>query len=202
MKIQPTNNYQNLNPQFKAAYPVYHWVAETNAGYKPVMDSEITRKLQRTIVSLSNKFKKKDASALSKKVGDYLSKCDIDFRRICFARSFYDRFGGWNKTLDKPKAISYLITGKDALNFDKNFRTNTKQSIDSYNSIGQDFINSTNKKLYDADGIEYGLHTKFEIIRTKTGKIKEYKLVNMKFCPESGERNPFERLGYTNSKKG
>ena len=61
---------------------------------------------------------------------------------------------------------------------------------------GLDFVNNPKRKIVDNNGLKYGLHTKFEVVRNKTGKIKGYELVDIKFCPESGEENPFVRTGY------
>ena len=35
MKLQPVN-IQNQKPNFKSAYPVTHWIAETNGSYASI----------------------------------------------------------------------------------------------------------------------------------------------------------------------
>lgn len=43
----------------------------------------------------------------------------------------------------------------------------------------------------------YVLHTKFEILRNKLGKIKDFIFIDARFLPEKGPESPFERLkGY------
>lgn len=56
MQIQPTNNYSRFNnrqsPQFKAAYPIVHWVAETNGSYAPILAKDAAEKLNNRIISM------------------------------------------------------------------------------------------------------------------------------------------------------
>jgi len=56
------------------------------------------------------------------------------------------------------------------------------------------FVNDTNTRIKDSKGMTYVLHTKFEIIRNKLGKIKDFKFVDARFLPEKGPESPFERL--------
>lgn len=216
MQIQPLQNYSvsktNFdNPQFKAVYPVVHWVAESNGSYAPVISMELTRKLQRIIVGVLNHSKKNNFGITGKAVTDYVSKCDLDYRRKSVVRTFYDRNGGFNK---KFIPFAHLITGSDVQNFDncygksigeakasaprkhgKPVSAELKQAVIDYSLGGQKFVNNRNKFLYDNKGVEYGLHTKFQTVRSKTGKIKGYELIDVRFCPEKGESNPFVRTG-------
>ena len=50
------------------------------------------------------------------------------------------------------------------------------------------------KQIKDQSGISYILHTKFEIIRNKLGKIKDYKLLDARFLPSNGNKKLLERF--------
>ena len=222
MQIQNNVNLSltkpNNIPTFKAVYPVHHWVAESNGSYAPVVSIELTKKLQRIIVGMLN-HSKKIPTNVSQKANIYISKCDLDYRRMSIVRSFYNKFGGYNKKDNVFRPFSYLITGYDAENFDNEYgrsigiaRRNApvkqgtsnsaelKQTIQDYTYGGLNYIKDKSKKLYDSEGIEYSLHTKFETVRSKTGRLKGYKLIDLKFCPNEGPNNPFVRTGYINSK--
>lgn len=215
MQIQPSQNYSVLNnksqPNFKAAYPVIHWVAETNGSYAPVVSLELTKKLQRTIVSLLNKSNKISETPFGKNLINYISKCDIDYRRNNIARSFYDKKGGWQ---GKFNPISYLLTGEDGKVFEEIYGKKIGKTLKNspkvngvgksaehesakrdYAILGRNFVMDKNKRIFDAEGIEYALHTKFQTIRNRLGNIKGYELVDIKFCPQEGPNNPFVRVG-------
>lgn len=216
MQIQQVKNYStskaSTNPQFKAVYPVVHWVAETNGSYAPVVSMELTRKLQRILVGVLNHSKKSNCGTVGMFIENYISKCDLDYRRHSIARTFYDKKGGFNNKKFIP--FAHLITGEDFVEFNSSFgkaigeaKSNAprqkgkpisaelKQVVHNYNLGGWQFVNDKKKKLYDNAGIAYALHTKFQTIRSKTGKIKGYELVDAKFCPEKGAKNPFVRTG-------
>lgn len=219
MKIQPVQNYstsgiKKTNPQFKAVYPVVHWVAETNGSYAPAMSLELTRKLQRILVGILNHSKRSKHGLVADSSVNYISKCDLDYRRNPIVRTFYNNNGGYDK---KFVPLAHLVTGKNAVDFDnlygkaigeakgnaprvngKPISAELKQAVKNYSLGGLEFVNDKNKKLYDNSGIEYGLHTKFQTIRSKTGKIKGYELVDVRFCPEKGPNNPFVRTGLVN----
>ena len=58
MQIQSINNFygakSNNKPQFKSAYQVVHWVAETNGSYAPELTKVMAKKLNERIVSMLN----------------------------------------------------------------------------------------------------------------------------------------------------
>jgi len=216
MQIQPLNgigvHVKAKNPQFKAGYPVIHWVAETNGSWAPTVTYDLTKKLQGTLIRILNGSKKNLTNA-EKKVREYLSRCDIDYRRLPESRSFYEKRGGFINGKFEP--ISYMITGEDVDIFEQTFgkpmgnalrtapfvngRYNSAelhQAKSNYRNNGKNFANAKSRKLYDANGVAYSLHTKFQAIRSKTGKLKGYNIIEVKFCPDTGENNPFVRLGY------
>ena len=217
MQIQSVSNNSPLrqNPQFKAAYPVYHWVAETNGSYAPVIDAKLTKSLQRTLVSVLNKTKKASYGYLER-IANRVSERDKDYKRMNLVRSYFNKKGGYKKDSNKFLPISYLISGNDVDLFEqfyaksigtakaisprKNGRLSSAESqiaIENYKIGGLNFVNSKDKRIVDENGMEYALHTKFEVVRgKKSGKVNGYRLVDVKFCPQKGSENPFVRTGY------
>jgi hypothetical protein len=55
MEILPINNNNQLKTNFKATYPVVHWVAEANGSYAPVTNLKSVKKLQSKIIRVLNK---------------------------------------------------------------------------------------------------------------------------------------------------
>ena len=56
MQIQAINNYQKTNsPQFKAAYPVRYWVAESNGSFNPVFTEKMAKELNNKMFDIFNK---------------------------------------------------------------------------------------------------------------------------------------------------
>ena len=216
MQIQPISLSQpNSSTQFKAAYPVYHWVAETNGSYAPVVDKELTKTLQRYLVSVLNRTKKVSLSMLDK-ISRRVCERDGDYRQMSLVRSYFNRGGGYKKQENKFVPISYLISGNDIDIFEDFYAKSigmaksisprkkgrlssaeAKIASQSYKLGGLKFVNDKNRRIVDENGMEYALHTKFEVLRgKKSGKVKGFKLVDAKFCPQKGAENPFVRTGY------
>ena len=217
MQIYSVSNNLTLQqkPQFKSAYPVYHWVAETNGSYAPVVDAKLTKALQRTLVSVLNKTKKASYGYLER-LANRVSDMDMDYKRMSLVRSFFNKKGGYKKETNQFVPISYLISGDDvdlfeelyakfigtakALSPRKHGRLSSAESeiaVENYKRGGLKFVNDKNKRIVDENGMEYALHTKFEVVRgKKSGKVNGYKLVDAKFCPQKGPENPFVRTGY------
>ena len=220
MQIQAINhsNNKSMKPQFKSAYPVYHWVAEKSGGnYAPAVSHELNKKLQGILVRLFNCTSKLSKTSFGQRMIEKLKLDkagieDLDYSANPIVRTFNDKNGGWKKSFIP---INYLITGDDVKIFDEQFgkpigkslieapklngipsSAEYKTAIKDYILGGLGFVNNSERKIADKNGLKYGLHTKFEVVRNKTGKIKGYELVDIKFCPESGEENPFVRTGY------
>ena len=226
MQISSIQGYslqdKKINPQFKKAYPVVHWVAESNSSYAPTRTLELTKKLQRKLVSILNNSIRLKPTIAGKQAIDYLAKNDTDYRgnensstHDKFVRTYYDKSGGFNEYSGKYLPYAYLITGNDAYTFDekygkplgraKNNATWGNGTVGSaelniaktnYFSSGWKFVNDSEKKIYDENKVEQALHTKFETVRNNKGDIVDFKLVDIRFCPEKGENNPFVRAGY------
>jgi len=212
--IQTVTNYHCKNPIFKSAYPVYHWVAETNGSYAVTITEELSKKLQSRLIRMLNNSRLKTQTAqIAEKVKKYISIFDASYKNNPITRSFYNKKGGFRETHFEP--ISYLVTGDDAVLLEETLgkplgiiksksplikgkpqSAELTIAIEDYKNLGLNFVKTCAKKIRDERGINLGLHTKFEVIRTKNGKIKDFKLAAIKFCPEIGENNPFKRVGY------
>lgn len=208
-------NYKttNYNQNFKATYPVVHWVAESNGSFAPVANLELTRKLQGKIIRILNKSllsSTKPMNPSEQKLRTYISSCDVDYRQKPIVRSFYDRIGA---SFQKFNPTAYMISGNNVNEFNEllakkigkakkvaksDFSTpyspEAIKAIQDYNFYGLQFVNSNQMRIRDKNNMTYVLHTKFEIIRNKLGKIKDYKFVDVRFLPERGKANPFERM--------
>ena len=215
MNIQPINitkTNQPIKTNFKSTYPVVHWVAETNGSYAPALSIEIVKKLQGTLVrainGLSRKADKPVASEF-KKLKEYLKFCDKDYNESQWVRSFYDRKSARESGF---KPVAYMITGNDIERFNDElgkevgrakgyskqilgnpYSAEAKMAIETYIKKGLNFVNSKYNRFKGLDGQTYALHTKFEVQRNKSGKIKGYKFVGARFLPEIGEKSPIER---------
>ena len=210
MNTLPINN----NTNFKSVYPTMHWVTESNGSYAPVAVGELTRKLQRKIVSALNKGldkSKKPLNLQEQKLRAYIGSCDADYRCMPLVRSFYDKvMGGMSY-----KPTTYIISGKDIEPFEEAMTKNigiaksdakkeighTKsvaamQAVDFYNRNGYGYVNNPELRITNETGMPLVLHTKFEIVRNKFGKIKDYRFIDARFLPEKGSGNPLERLKY------
>lgn len=202
MNIQPANTY-NLNTNFKATYPVMHWVAETNGSYAPITNMDLVKKLQGKIIRMLNKPLKdsvKKMNPVEQNLRAYIGGCDSAYRVLPRVRSFYNRITGG---FGRYTPVSYIISGKDVEVFDNYLAKNIGrakaeakdilnnpysakaiEAIRQYNTLGLDFVNANSKRIKDSNGIMYTLHTKFEIIRNKYGKIKDYRFVDARFMPD------------------
>lgn len=214
MNIQPINSHHQ-NTTFNSAYPVVHWVCETNGSFAPVVTSELSVKLQKSIVRLLNNQGKKDTpekALLRSYVKQVISASDKDYAQNQVVRSFYNPKGGWVK--DNFEPLGYMVTGKHAEHLTETFgkpigrakrdlpRINNRNSAEvnivlgDYWYRGFNYVKGLVSNFKDSGGNKKALHTKFEIVRTKTGKIKGFRLLDLKFCPAEGSNNPFVRTGY------
>lgn len=215
MQIQSVNSLYT-KPSFKAAYPVIHWTCETNGSYAPVISYELTKKLQGKLVRALNKvcgLVKVDGETL--RIQDYLRKTDFDYRFNQKVRSFYNPKA---EESDVFEPISYIISGKDAVDFDTNVASNIGRekhyaktalgtpysaeaniAINNYLNQGVKLIYNKASRIKGNDNRNCALNTKFEIIRDRNGKIKDYKLKDVRFMPETGKDSPIEK--YTSLKK-
>ena len=203
MNIQPVNN-----TNFKSTYTVVHWVAETNGSYAPFANLQIVKKLQGKIIRMLNKplvSSTKPMEPLEQRLRAYIGVCDADYRNNPNVRSFY------NRTDVAP--VSYVISGDDVGIFENNLAKNigraksnarellskpyspeTMEAIKLYNREGLKFVQNNSKQIQDKNGMMYILHTKFEIIRNRMGKIKDYKFVEARFLPARGQGSSLGKM--------
>lgn len=206
MRIQPINNYSQTNTNFKSAFPVVHWVAETNGSYAPVANLQIVKKLQSKIIRILNKpleSSDKPIKPLEQRLRAYIGACDAAYRNNPLVRSFYNRT---EPSGERYNPVSYVISGSDVGTFEeclaknigrtkgkardllsKPYSPEVQEAINIYNREGLNFVKNPVRQIYDRNGIMYTLHTKFEIVRNKLGKIKDYKFVEARFLPVQGQ---------------
>lgn len=208
MNIQKTQN----SASFKSVYPVYHWVRETNGSYAPAVTHELNEKLQKQVVRFLNGQVEKAVprkQPIMNRVKQVVSAKDKDYAETPIARSFYNSNGGLEQ--DKFEPIGYILTGANAEQMSETLgkpigktKSETPKCktaelnivLGDYFKRGLTYVKKLAKKFKDDKNVCYGLHTKFEVVRSKTGKIKEYKLEDLRFCPEKGSENPFVKTGY------
>ena len=135
-----------------------------------------------------------------------LAQDDRDYMGYPFIRAFYNKNGGYRNNQMEP--VAYFATGQDAEYLEENYgkrigqiRANMPKgmksaeldrAISDYWRKGFHFVKSRSKQFrQDVHGIPKELHVKMETIRTKTGKIKGYNIIDFGFFPVEGEKNPF-----------
>lgn len=243
MQIQAINNYSTpQNLQFKKAYPVVHWLAETNASYSPQIKLKVAQefneniirrlnmkqsviredisKLINKIAELSEKIKtarsvrEKVAKErkieeyrnsiadlqLTRRVQEFVSKFDSDYKNNSVARSFYNSDCYFNK--NGHEAAVYIVTGKDALELDalgrkigearkiKDFKAEEKARLD-YRTQGFKLVKEKAKEFRLKTNEEAELHVKMERLRDKDGTKIGYNVLDMRLLPKDGPSNPF-----------
>ena len=123
---------------------------------------------------------------------------------------FYNEMGGYQENKIEPAA--YFVTGQDTNYIEKlgetygQIRSNLpkgkttaelERAKNDYWKKGFNFVKTKAKHFKeDIHGTSKELHVKLETIRTKTGNIKGYKIVDFGFYPVKGEQNPFVITGW------
>lgn len=203
MNIQSINPQQSYKSNFKSTYPVVHWVAETNGSYARVSNLDLVKKLQGKVIRMLNKPLKDSKTKMNvteQNFRAYIGSCDVSYRNNPSVRSFYNRT---ESSLSKFSPISYIISGEDVGFFENSLAKNigkaknkareylskpyspeTIEAIKLYNNEGLKFVKNFSKQIKDKNNIPYVLHTKFEILRNRLGKIKDYRFVDARFLPE------------------
>ena len=218
MNIQPTGMNLSIQnqPNFKSCYPVVHWLAETNGSYAPVRTMELTRRLQSALVRVLNKSVFSvtgDKAALCERIQKIISKGDLSYYNKPIVRSFYDNGGGF--TVRDFKPFSYMITGEDVYKFEEQYghpigaeksksvftekglcSAELKMALGDYFRGGRNFVRNGAMNFCDNNKVPYALHTKFEILRARTGRVKGFLLKDVRFLPIKGADNPLKKLGY------
>lgn len=202
MNIQSINSQQPYKPNFKSTYPVMHWVAETNGSYARVSNLDLVKKLQGKVIRMLNKPLKDSKTKMNiteQNLRAYIGACDVSYRNNPTVRSFYNRT---ESSLGGFSPISYIISGEDVELFDnalaknigkakskareylsKPYSPEAIEAIKLYNNEGLRFVKDFSKQIKDKNNIPCVLHTKFEIVRNKLDKIKDYRFVDARFLP-------------------
>lgn len=204
MNIQPIQTNQSQT-NFKSAYPVVHWVAETNGSFAPISDLPTVKKLQGKFVRILNKSlgeSKKPMNPTEQRVRTYIGSCDVAYRLKSVVRSFYDRITG-NPRRFTP--TSYIISGEDVGIFEDLYAKDigrakgsgihtpeTDFALSKYHRRGLDFVRDGSRQIKDENGVQYILHTKFEVVRNRLGKFKDYRFLDARFLPAKGPKNPLK----------
>ena len=154
-------------------------------------------------------------------IKNYLKRCDVSYRKAFFnrsigvdkkeplVRSYYD-FGAEKSNVFEY--LHYLISGVDAKLFNEKFgktigkskkrakeifgvarSAETQIASKNYEIGGLNFVKNPSRQVYDENGTQMALHTKFEIKRNKSGKITDYILKDIRFLPAYGENSPIIR---------
>ncbi|MCM1074016.1 MAG: hypothetical protein NC334_09440, partial [Bacteroides sp.] len=210
MNIQPTQNYST---QFKSAYPVINWVRETNGSYAPAVSAALNTKLQKSVIRLLNGHGKNvtpEKLNFMNYIKQIITNTDKDYAKNPVVRSFYNAKGGWANGKFEP--LGYILSGQHAEHMTETmgksigraksespgFANSAEVNIalGDYFRCGMNFVKKLVSNFKDENNTHYALHTKFEVIRSKTGKIKEYRLEDVRFCPSDGPNNPLVKTGY------
>ena len=155
---------------------------------------------------------------ITSRVKKYIGARDKDYEHYPFTRGFNNENGG--EKSDKFEPISYILTGNDARYFEETYGKPIGQTkamlkdlgynhsksaelqkvIADYWTKGLNFIKHRSGQFRLKNNEPHELHVKMEAQRSKSGKIKGYNIVDMKFCPREGAENPFEITGWFKQK--
>ncbi len=142
---------------------------------------------------------KKQMNIVEQRLRAYIGACDVSYRQNPRVRSFYNHI---ENSIGKFSPLSYIISGEDVTLFENSLAKNIGKakgkakeilahpySLEAINAIklfnkeGLKFAKNNSIQVKDKNGRVHVLHTKFEIIRNKTGKIKDYRFVDARFLP-------------------
>ena len=225
MQIQRINNINGINNKatnFKSTYPVYHWVEKANGNVVPVVTKPEIEKMQSKLVRMLNNTlsrKNVDKAEIMDKTVNIVKEADSDYIKSTVVRSFYNSNGGWKENIFE--ALTYLITGKDVVKFDKLFgkpigkaKTISKtptgkycsleldNALDNYENNGLNFVKAESAKFVKNNDTPSALHIVHAPVYYQKGKnkgkVKEYLPKWVLFRPENGPNNPFIKLGLVN----
>ena len=115
-------------PNFKATYPVVHWVAETNGSFAPVANLDTIRKLQGKLVRALNKtrYDKTPTAKIAKPIQSYIKTNDADYLKEPHVRSFYNRVAKYGQAFEPA---SYIISGADVKDFEETLAKNIGRAV-------------------------------------------------------------------------
>ena len=220
MRVQNVDNtgkYRKVN--FGSVYPVYHWHKPTET-YVPAFDIKDVKRYQRTLTKMLNSRisggKEHSPSTFLQSVIEYLAKNDSDYKELKYTRSFFNYKGGiktaWNGNVYKIEPMAYLLTGRDAVDFENLYgkpigystliakqyedecmqKTEMWQVKDAYKHGGMAFVKDLLGKFRDKEtNKELELHTIYGKIKLSGGD----KLLKLQFFQKGSVDNPFTTNG-------
>lgn len=130
MQIQNLSLNQPAMKQtsFKSVYPVYHWHKPVDQYVPALQDIKDVKRYQRMLTGMLNSQavgKEHAPTTFLQDVIKYISHWDKDYKEIPYVRTFLNYNGGiktaWNGNIYEVKPMAYLLTGKDAVRFDKDY---------------------------------------------------------------------------------
>lgn len=210
MNIQSAK-YQQSQVNFKSAFPVVCWVKNAdNELYSPAATSELAGKLQRKLVNAINKQipdKNYAKNAVISKIKNHIADFDPDYNiSHGHVRSFYV------KKQEKNQPFAYMLSGDDADVFAHRYgkdigrakkyarqvlgtshSAEAMEAVHKYYIAGLNFIKQRLHPVKNYDGTPLALHVKYIPIRNSKGEIKDYELIDARFCPASGQNSPLFR---------
>lgn len=137
--------------------------------------------------------------SIVERVKRFIANRDNSYAKFPLAKG-YSIDGGIRN--DKFKNLSFLLTGDDADYFEKTYGKpigiarksgdpkELARSQAAYWYEGFDFIRKKTKE-FCKKGEPMELHVKMATVRSKTGKLQGYNIVNMELFPKNGPNNPF-----------
>lgn len=155
--------------------------------------------------------KNRNVLSFTQKIHNFVRHNDKDYADCPHVRTFYNRNGGYRANKFEP--LVYLMTGKDALRFEKEyakpigclnnanmkFSAELQQAKHDYWRKGFDFVNKRAQQYCDKNKMPYELHVKINTNRNDSGQIKGYNIMGMGYYPSEGSNNPFVITGLIKS---
>ena len=134
------------------------------------------------------------------RVKSYITRCDREYAQNPKARGFYDQNSGTDN--NNHDAVAYITTAEDATYLNKLGKQigiarsqgtffEEEQARANYHRQGLEYVKKRSDEYKTSSGNPEELHVKLETVRNKTGKIKGYNIIDMRFFPKTGPENPF-----------
>ena len=212
----PQNNIKSTN--FKSVYPVYYWHKPADS-YVPAFDMKNVKRYQRMLTGILNSLtvgKNHKVTTFMQDVIKYIANWDKDYKKNPYVRTFLNYNGGiktsWNGNVSKIEPCAYLLSGRDAVDFDTMYSKPikyTNAAAKQYDSkkLAKKEIDKA-KKSYGYGGSAYvkGELGKFKDENTRkplelhviiVGKptSRSAKIYKIGFFPTDGSNNPFVTNG-------
>lgn len=177
------------NTNFKSVYPVYHWYKPADK-YIPAFDKSRVRRYQKILTGMLNAkintSEKLKSSKFLQEVLKFVSAHDRDFNNLPYVRTYFDYKGGlktaWNGNVYEVKPSAYILTGRDAADFENMYGKPLGSAKSTANNGGQMNIHQRaeleNAKLCYAYGGERFVLEKMKLFKNpETGNPLELHVI-------------------------